>query len=365
MGYSWGSDTTQQWTGDKGGFDYGEAEQEYDASKAYVKNPKTATGPKLNNDMSQAYEKSKVVMDAGLTAPEMELLSHLGKDDILITNGRYDSAEKVLDAVGTLYTMVNRSIDLNPNQIVLVNCPGNEFRFNYKGRSNVEALRSFVEDGGFLVTTDWALQSVIMRGFEGYIKRGSRDTSNDLVEVDLVAEGSPYTKGLGGGSLRPVWWLESSSYPIKITRESEVDILLSSSEMGRKYNDAPIAVKFPVGQGRVVHVTSHFFLQQLHTKYEAQAQKTGLDFATKFLGMAQDQAEAIGELDNMAFGALESAYTSVRFMHNIFLQKLRAREGIDQRLLDARAMPLIGAATARTVNQLPDGRKKSQRLLKG
>jgi len=52
-------------------------------------------------------------------------------------------------------------------------------------------------------------------------------------------------------------------------------------------------------------------------------------------------------------------------MHNIFLQKLRAREGIDQRLLDARAMPLIGAATARTVNQLPDGRKKSQRLLKG
>ncbi len=372
MSYSWGSDSTSNWEDSSGGFSYGSAKAAYsdfDADKAYAGKKSggkssvgTASSAGKSLDMKSAYMVSSRVMDAALPLEDRALLKGLTKDQILVVRGQYDSVEKVLGASDTPYKMINGTVNLDSKQIVLVNCPGGDFNYRYGSRSGHEALRKFVEEGGFLVTTDWALDRVIVPAFPGYIAHGGRDTADDVVEVDLVAAGSPYTKGLGGGSLKPVWWLEGSSYPIKPLRKEGLEILLGSQEMGNKYGETPIAVKFPVGDGRVVHVTSHFYLQTTKSKYEAQANKSGLDFATKFLGIAKDEAKEIDGIGDISFGALESAYTSVRFLHNIFLQKLKQGEaGFEQ--LSPGELKQIGAMNAKSLRKLPPGVTVSKKLV--
>ncbi len=366
MSYSWGSDTSASWSGNSGGFDYGSAKNgytDYDAEKAYV--PKSGSKKSQDSmksmDMKSAYMMSARVVDAAMPSEEKNLLKELDKDRIIIVPGQYDSVEKVLGPAGIPYSMTTGYTNLDQKQILLVNCPGRELNYHYRSKSGTEALREFVNAGGYIVTTDWALESVIMKAFPGHVERGRQNTSDDLVEVDLVASGSPYTKGLGNGALKPIWWLENSSYPIKPLRKEGLEILLGSAEMGNKYGESPIAVKFPVGEGRVIHVTSHFYLQTVKSKYEAQANKSGLDFATKFLGIAADDAKGITGIGDMSFGAIESAYTSLRFLSNIFLQKIKQDKGMIE-LPSPELVKQLGGQNAVSLRKLPPG-TASRRLI--
>ncbi|MFA6461899.1 MAG: hypothetical protein WCV90_06550 [Candidatus Woesearchaeota archaeon] len=367
MSYSWGSDTSASWSGSNGGFDYGSAKNgytNYDADKAYVSKSggsKKSETPKKSVDMKSAYMMSARVVDAAMPGDEKSLLKELDNDRIVVIPGQYDSVEKVLSPAGIPYKIANGYTNLDPKQILLVNCPGRTLDYRYRGKSGTEALQAFVNAGGYLVTTDWALESVIMNAFPGHVERGKHNTSDDLVEVDLIASGSPYTKGLGNGALKPIWWLESSSYPIRPLRKEGLEILLGSAEMGNKYGESPIAVKFPVGEGRVIHVTSHFYLQTVKSKYDAQANKSGLDFATKFLGIAADDAKSITGIGDMSFGAIESAYTSLRFLSNIFLQKVKQDKGLIE-LPSPEVMQQLGGQNAVSLRKLPPG-TASKRLI--
>ena len=202
MSYSWGDDTSASWGG--GGVDYGSAKKAYDdPEKTYVgskknaspkdygysgsKNPgstysgsSAASAAFVSANMQSAYLLSTKVMDAALSLEEKIKIKQL-EGRILITPGQYDHVENVLNPAGVPYKLVNNTVNLDPSQIVLVNCPGNNFNFRYKNKSNLDALKQFVSDGGYLVTTDWALENVIMSGFPGYITRGRKNTADDLV----------------------------------------------------------------------------------------------------------------------------------------------------------------------------------------
>ena len=327
MSYSWGSDTTSSWGGSSGGgFNYGSAKKSYkkkDLSKSYSP---PSSGKSLN--MGNAYTVSSRIIDKMMTKEDMDLLKMLKKTDILVVPGSYDHVENVLDAIKIPHTESYQSAILDPKQVLLVNCPGDNIdSLVYKEWRGTDAISKFVKKGGFAVTTDWALERVIMKSFPGFAVHDGTDTDDDVVEVDLIASKSPYTRGLGEGSLKPIWWLEGSSYPIRI-KDDQVDILLGSKEMKDRYGYNPIAIKFPYGQGRVVHVTSHFYLQTTKSKYDAQANKTGLDFATGFLGMDKKTASRIQGIDNVSFGAVESAYTSIKFLQNIFVEKVKRNLGM-------------------------------------
>ena len=54
--------------------------------------------------------------------------------------------------------------------MVFINCPGK------LGRKGVAHIHQFVEAGGFLVTTDWALQYVIEPAFPGLMRYNDKPT---------------------------------------------------------------------------------------------------------------------------------------------------------------------------------------------
>lgn len=382
MSYSWGNDTSESWSG--GGVSYPSAKKAYNPSKAYVppkkkssysdysssssydsgssgsKKSSSKKSSSFKTDMKSIYMVSARVMDAALTDNDKDMLKVLGKDDLIVVPGQYDSVEKVFEQAKTPYRCTSSKVQLDPRQIVFINCPGKYVNFGYKGKSGTSALEQFVHDGGYLVTTDWALDNVVMNAFPGYIEHAGKDTTNDVVEVDMVASYSPFTRGLGKGSLKPIWWLESSSYPVKPMRSKDLDILLASSEMEKKYGYGPIAVKFKHGQGRVIHATSHFYLQTTKSKYDAQENLTGLDFATKFIGMAKKDASEITGIDDISFGALESGYTSIRFLHNILIQRIRKNSGYSDE-----DVKKLGGKKAVSIKKLqgPSSVQKSKKLI--
>lgn len=313
--YGWGSDSSASWG--SGGFNYGSAKKAYN-KKTYLSGGSSSSSG--SGSMGKAYGLASKLMNVSLHPKQKEVLARLKKKSIVIVSGAYDSVEKVLSACKTKYTTKK---ELSPDQILLINCDATGENLRYNGECGHEAIKEFVNDGGFLVTSDWSLKNVIEECFPEYMEFNGNKTSDDMVEINLIAEGSPYTKGLGSGSLKPIWWLEGSSYPIKILKKDSVDILISSKEMKKKYKDGPIAVKFQVGKGRVFNVTSHFYLQSVKYKYDAQREKTGLDFAQNFGRLSKKSIKSVPKLDSITFGQMETAYTSVRFLHNIFIEKLK------------------------------------------
>lgn len=276
------------------------------------------------NDMLDAYKRSSYLMKTKLAKDGGDLiLREIKADDVLVVKGSYDHAEYVLEAAGTPHTVLSsaelKERALDPRQVVIVNCAGTCLADNLEGGLNLQ-LREFVERGGYLITSDWALKELIEPVFPNRIKYNGISTSDDQVEVDQVNSKKIYTRGLENPELKPIWWLERSSYPIEIIDKEGVEVLLASSEMEDKYQSSPIAVKFNYGLGKVFHVTSHFYLQKSDPKYSYQA-KSGGGLAG-ILGLQESAINDLG-LDSVDFGKLESAYTSILFLHNILLQKQR------------------------------------------
>jgi hypothetical protein len=220
-------------------------------------------------------------------------------------------------------------LPLMSTQTLMVNCPGN------LTRAGVARVKQFVKTGGYLVTTDWAL-TLLARAFPGYVARGGRDTGNDVVAVHVHKSDDPWLKHVQTGGQRPRWWLESSSYPIRILDKQRVKVLISSPEMGRKYGHSPIAVAFTFDDGKVLHMTSHFYLQQAKL-VGAKERAKGTAFA-KAAGLSEKQ---IGELN--------SAYSMQRVTANVLVSRQAENKALLQKFgkRARRGITLSGAASGK------------------
>ena len=72
----------------------------------------------------------------------------------------------------------------------------------------------------------------------------------------------------------PVWWLESSSYPIEILDKKKVKVLVRSNELKKRYKHDPVIISFEYGKGVVYHMISHFYLQRSETRTQKQGEST-------------------------------------------------------------------------------------------
>jgi len=270
--------------------------------------------------MKQAYEagaggfREKLAREA---PHEEALLRQMRESDTIIVRGCYDFAEDVLTAMQIPFVLVEPDLlvrtTLRPEQAVLINCPGQ------LDRAALDAVRTFVEEGGYLVTTDWALKHVLEPAFPGFVQYNGRPSADDVVRVEIVNQGADMLKDLLDTKDDPQWWLEGSSYPIRIVDPSKVEILIRSKEMEQKYGEAPIAIRFGCGKGSVFHIVSHYYLQRTETRTQRQKGKAENYLAEK--GIVAAQAAAAG----CAAGEVESAYTSSGFLGKILVKRQQSK----------------------------------------
>lgn len=291
-----------------------------------------AGNPKGDPNMAQANRAAAEVLRSrmeGERPQDFALLSRVEKADVVVVAGSMDHVEDVLRAVEVPHLVIQPydlpHVELNARQLVMVNCPGD------MPPEAVEKLRRFVNAGGFLYTTDWALMNVIERGFPGFIAYNGQPTSNDVVEVQILQQDSAFLTHLKlSDGDNPKWWLEGSSYPIRILNREAVQVLIGSKEMGERYGDTPIAVTFPYGDGRVLHIASHFYLQQneLRSARDKIAGSTYLE-GSDLPAAAVEKLKGSATLKAVRAGDLQSAYSTQQMTTNLVIERKRDQQRVD------------------------------------
>ena len=258
--------------------------------------------------------KEKMAREAPLDAAA---LAAVESADIVVVEGSYDHVELVLDALELPYQRVSPArldeIPLRAEQLLVVNCPGSV------SRAALERIRRFVEAGGSLFTTDWALRHVIEAAFPGMLAYNERATADDVVRIEVCDHDNPFLTGVMDGRDDPQWWLEGSSYPIRVLSPA-VSVLITSRELEGKYGEAAVAVSFPWGKGEVFHMISHYYLQRTELRTARHAANAAAYAEEKLLKLPAEM------VDGLALGDVESASTSARMLANLVASKKRKQQ---------------------------------------
>jgi hypothetical protein len=289
------------------------------------------TGPG-SKEMDQAYKISKELVRERMERENPEdvaILDSITESDIICVQGTYDHIHLVLSAIGVPFAHVTPSqlmkMDLKPEQTVYVNCPSNF------PAEVARKLSGFVEAGGMLITTDWALKHVLEVGFPGTVKYNGRASGDEVVSVEIVDHEDEILKGFidQEKDAAPVWWLEGSSYPIQILDKKKVKVLVRSDELKRRYGDDPVIVSFEWGKGMVYHMISHFYLQRSETR--TQKQSTNASSYAKAQNMSDTTVAMFEEMElnspGMNYGVVQSAATSSEFVSRALVKQKKRISG--------------------------------------
>ncbi len=273
--------------------------------------------------MKKAYQASSKIMQKRMEKErpkDLDILKKVKDSSIIIIAGSYDKIELVLDLINVPYVLINAyeldQIELDPDQMLIVNCPGSDI-----SPQSLRKIKTYVENGGFLFTTDWALFFVLEKIFPELVKYNQRPTGDDCVRVEVVSKDNKFLEGLFEGESDPIWWLEGSSYPIQILDKKKVKVLVRSREMEKKYGEAPIVILFEYAEGIVLHMTSHYYLQraELRTKRHKTSAK---DYVMSEMAFSAKEAEELEEdLKDVMLGEAESAYSTTQFISNVIIEQ--------------------------------------------
>ena len=266
--------------------------------------------------------KEEMRRDAPLTA---EALTEIIESDLVVVGGCYDHVERVLSALEVPFKKVSdqqlSDLKLNPEQLLIINCPGNLPEFSLR------QVAKFVESGGTLFTTDWALRNVIEQAFPGVIEYNDTPTGDDVVRIQVLDSQSPYLQGVLDVDDDPQWWLEGSSYPIRILDKEKVRVLITSKELGEKYGEEAVAVVFKHGDGEVFHMISHYYLQRSDLRSERHEMSAAEYANSKNVPITPSMRD---QADDLTLGVVEAAGSSARFMANILAEKKRKEKTTDR-----------------------------------
>ena len=250
----------------------------------------------------------------------------LQKARMLVVEGAWDKVQIVLGHLKIPHSLMRaqelKYKGLNPNQILLVNCEGN------MDKDSQERLRWFVNVGGYVMTTDWALTKTVQPCFPGYVKQFSgANTGNDVVVVEEAHPNHPFTQGCFENVPALQWWLEIQAFPITVTWPERCEVIVDSAEMKQKYGSSPMAVTFRWGLGKVQHSLSHFYLQE-EGMQKASAPRDRMIFAADNLGLSLEQIRTLkrdgafdGGINSETMKKIAPDYSMFRLIVNVVREK--------------------------------------------
>ena len=271
---------------------------------------------------TQAYQagariaRDRIAREAPLDA---QALADVDASDVVVVGGVYDHVEQVLGALEMPFTRVGARqlsrFELRPSQLLVVNCPGDLHP------RDLAHVAEFVATGGSLFTTDWALRNVVQRAFPDTVAYNDRPTGDEVVPIEVLDDENPFLRGVMDGNDEPQWWLEGSSFPIRVLDPDRVKVLIRSRELERRHGEAAVAVLIPWGEGEIFHMISHYYLQR--TEFRNARHRSGAAGYYAEKGLVLDDEDEV-RLRGLSLGDVESAAGSSRLMANVIAAKKRA-----------------------------------------
>jgi hypothetical protein len=192
------------------------------------------------------------------THPQFALsTSAMSRDKLIEVKGAWDDSARTLRSLGIPHTRIPaRRLKDQPfegTKVIIVNCAGDV------PHESLQRIRDFVAQGGYLLTTDWALENLVQRAFPGYIEWNRGKTDGTVVDA-LVVDSDPI---LTAGTVRRAGWkLDEGSQTVRVLNPNKVKVLVRSQQLARNGDDPDrqgiVAVNFRFGRGQVLHLVGHF-----------------------------------------------------------------------------------------------------------
>lgn len=274
------------------------------------------------SDMSKAYEVAAIAVRQRLAEqrPEdLHVLNKLRKQDVAVYAGSYDRVEDILACLNVPCTMNPDASKLDA-QIIFVNCS------NSYDKALIEYLSQRVDEGKWLVSSDWALGRFIEPAFPGMVKFTGRATGDEVISVEPSLNSLWSDVVVLGAD--PQWWLEDSSHPIQILNPDKVAIEAASHDLLSRHSAPVVAVSFDWGKGHVFHVISHFWCKRSRTPTQRH-QGPCTDFLKAGMKLSDDSIDkvlAIAQIaaDTLNFAQLQSAVTSTELIAQLCIRAAKA-----------------------------------------
>lgn len=200
---------------------------------------------------------------------EAHFFSAMVAGDVIVVTGEADHVENVLKKLAIPHQIIEREqlkdFVLKPTSVLIFNC-------HSKDVLSAEALKKvgkFVAAGGYLFSSDWELQNVLLKSFPRTIGQGPK-TGNKGIVVSI----RPSEKNQAHPYLRDVfplnpfkledfkWKIDSVSAIVRVPPGGKVLSLVESAELAKQYGGATVAATFRHGRGAILHVLSHFIAQR-------------------------------------------------------------------------------------------------------
>ena len=249
---------------------------------------------------------------------KLKILNGIRKADIAVYSGSYDHVEDILKCLKVPMTM-NPDPRQTQAKIIFVNCSG-----SYKD-SLINKLRTQVENGKWLVSSDWALGNFIAKAFPNTVGRNQSNTGDEVISVEASLNSLWSDVVVLGAD--PQWWLESSSHPIEVLDSEKVKIEAASHELLVRYNAPVVAVSFDWGKGHVFHVISHFWCNRSRTptdRHRGPCQdflKAGMKLSDEGIKKVLSQENITG--NSLNFAQLQTAATSTELIAQLCVQAMK------------------------------------------
>jgi hypothetical protein len=214
------------------------------------------------SDLDGEHRRAQRTVETGM-GDRLGGLAGLPRDNIVVIRGDFDRMEAILDLYKVPYTLLTTDELLAHRparmKVLCINCmraPEGQAR----KRKLAETVRAFVQGGGWLITSDWAVDPFLTLAFPMHVRlappaRTNRDTT---VAVTPVRVTSPLLEGVFERRLETKWWLEDSSRFVTVDGD-RVEVLVTSEEMRARYGSDVVVFQFGAGRGRVLHLLGHFY----------------------------------------------------------------------------------------------------------
>jgi len=212
------------------------------------------------------------------------LLRRLKKSDLLVARGHYDKIEETLRLLTLPYDSVPMvrldRMDFKGRKVLIVNCSNETL-----AEKTIERIRRFVKEGGYLLTTDWAVANVLERAFPKYVRPLRRNgrkviTPDEVIRIRGVPGMKRHVlmKGTTIADGTAKWWLEESSFPFEVLKKDAVEVLITSDDLMDRYGVSSVAVTFRYGKGRVLHMLGHIYQMEGNLKGTFSTQRIMANF---------------------------------------------------------------------------------------
>lgn len=190
------------------------------------------------------------------THPQFSLKAQsLDPIEVLEVKGQWDKADHTLKKLGISHMTIaagqlNRT-GLAKTKVLVINCAGT------LGRDSLQAIRDFVVRGGYLLTTDWALDNMLRQTFPGYVEWNKGKSKGNVVDAQVVF---PDRELFQGTVSHASWKLDEESQTIRVLKPDVVKVLAVSRDLAPLDPDRQgiLAVAFSFGKGKVLHMVGHF-----------------------------------------------------------------------------------------------------------